>query len=135
MNKGKKMSGVLITLLIVAVFVLGLFPVVKFLYSNVYPYMKDGYSQDRVLETGEPANAEIIHARQTDSWGGNKPIYQLTLRFQTKENKTIEATILKALSFQEIERFSPGNGTTIKYDQSNPRKIAIYDKPLVLGDR
>ncbi|MGW1444222.1 hypothetical protein ACWA06_15915 [Serratia rhizosphaerae] len=50
------------------------------------------------------------------------------------DNVEVESSLTKALSFEEIERFSPGNGTTIKYDPKNPKRIALFDKPLILGD-
>jgi len=46
----------------------------------------------------------------------------------------MESTTLKALTFKEIENFREGNQTTIKYDPADPQKIAIYDRPLILGE-
>ncbi|WP_342325069.1 DUF3592 domain-containing protein [Kosakonia sp. BYX6] len=128
------MDNVFIISMIVIALVFGVFPMARFLYTNVYPYLKDGFSQDFVLKNGIAANADIIYTSQTSSWDGNKPVYQLTLRFMTREQELIEATTMKALTFKEIEHFKEGSGTTIKYDPKDPKKIAIYDKPLVLGE-
>jgi len=134
MKIGKKMSNFFIISMVVIGLVFGVFPMARFLYTNLFPYLKDGFSQDAVLENGIAANAEIIFTSQTSSWDGNKPVYKLTLRFETQENEIVEATIMKALTFKEIEQFKEGNGTTIKYDPKDPKKIAIYDKPLILGE-
>lgn len=127
------MDAVFIISMVVIALVFGVFPIARFLYTTLYPYLKDGFSQDAVLKNGIAVNADIIYTEQTISWDGNKPVYKLTLRFKTAEHQVVEATTMKALTFKEIEQFKEGNGTTIKYDPKDPKKIAIYDKPLVLG--
>ncbi|APG18482.1 UNVERIFIED_ORG: hypothetical protein J2806_003083 [Kosakonia oryzae] len=127
------MSNAFIISMVVIALVFGVFPIARFLYTTLYPYLKDGFSQDAVLKNGIAVNADIIYTEQTSSWDGNKPVYKLTLRFKTAEHQVVEATTMKALTFKEIEQFKEGNGTTIKYDPKDPKKIAIYDKPLVLG--
>ncbi len=127
------MDAVFIISMVVIALVFGVFPIARFLYTTLYPYLKDGFSQDAVLKNGIAVNADIIYTEQTSSWDGNKPVYKLTLRFKTAEHQVVEATTMKALTFKEIEQFKEGNGTTIKYDPKDPKKIAIYDKPLVLG--
>lgn len=127
------MDAFFIMSMVVIALVFGVFPIARFLYTTLYPYLKDGFSQDAVLKNGIAVNADIIYTEQTSSWDGNKPVYKLTLRFKTAEHQVVEATTMKALTFKEIEQFKEGNGTTIKYDPKDPKKIAIYDKPLVLG--
>ena len=127
------MSNTFFIIMAVIVVIFGIFPMARFLYTNVYPYMKDGFTQDAVLKSGVSTNAEIINTLQTSSWSGNKPIYKLTLRFKTKENQMVESTIIKALTFKKIESFKEGNYTEIKYDPQDPQKVAISDKPLILG--
>ncbi|EGI3956046.1 DUF3592 domain-containing protein [Escherichia coli] len=127
------MSTVFYVTMAIIVLVFGVFPMAKFLYSNVYPYLKDSFSQDNVLENGIVANANIVEAVQTSSWTGNKPIYKLTLRFNTEAGQAIESSLLKALTFKEIENYKEGNQVTIKYDPEKPEKIAIQEKPIILG--
>jgi len=64
--------------------VFGIIPMVRFIRRDLYPYLKDGFTQDTVLKTGTSANADIISSLQTSAWSGNKPIYKLTLRFETQ---------------------------------------------------
>ncbi|HBQ3220822.1 DUF3592 domain-containing protein [Klebsiella aerogenes] len=125
-------TGFYVTMAIIAL-VFGVFPMARFLYSNVYPYLKDSFSQDAVLENGIVANAKIVETFQTSSWTGNKPIYKLTLRFNTETGQVIESSLLKALTFKEIENYKEGNQVTIKYDPEKPEKIAIQEKPIILG--
>ncbi|MER1668616.1 DUF3592 domain-containing protein [Klebsiella aerogenes] len=125
-------TGFYVTMAIIAL-VFGVFPMARFLYSNVYPYLKDSFSQDAVLENGIAANANIVETFQTSSWTGNKPIYKLTLRFNTETGQVIESSLLKALTFKEIENYKEGNQVTIKYDPEKPEKIAIQEKPIILG--
>lgn len=125
-------TGFYVTMAII-VLVFGVFPMARFLYSNVYPYLKDSFSQDAVLENGIVANANIVETFQTSSWTGNKPIYKLTLRFNTETGQVIESSLLKALTFKEIENYKEGNQVTIKYDPEKPEKIAIQEKPIILG--
>lgn len=117
-------TGFYVTMSII-VLVFGVFPMARFLYSNVYPYFKDSFSQDAVLENGIVANANIVEAVQTSSWTGNKPIYKLTLRFKTETGQVIESSLLKALTFKEIENYKEDNQVTIKYDPEKPEKIAF----------
>ena len=100
--------------------------------SSVIPMITAGFIESAVLKTGIAVNADIIAVHQTSMWGGNKPIYHLTLKFKTLEGVQTEASVDMGLSFEEIERFKPGNGTTIKYDAKNPKRIVIYDRPLFL---
>ncbi|MGG6175233.1 DUF3592 domain-containing protein [Pantoea allii] len=109
-----------------------LFAIVRNFSNHFFPLIKDGFVQGEVLKKGIAVNADIVSAQQTTMWGGNKPIYKMTFKFKTVQNQVVEASILKDLTFEEIERFKPGNGTTIKYDPKNPQRIALYDKPLVL---
>lgn len=125
-------TGFYVTMAIIAL-VFGVFPMARFLYSNVYPYLKDSFSQDAVIENGIVANANIVETFQTSSWTGNKPIYKLTLRFNTETGQVIESSLLKALTFKEIENYKEGNQVTIKYDPEKPEKIAIQEKPIILG--
>ncbi|MGG6138931.1 DUF3592 domain-containing protein [Pantoea allii] len=109
-----------------------LFAIVRNFSNHFFPLIKDGFVQGEVLKKGIAVNADIVSAQQTTMWGGNKPIYKMTFKFKTAQNQVVEASILKDLTFEEIERFKPGNGTTIKYDPKNPQRIALYDKPLIL---
>ncbi|MGX9280673.1 MULTISPECIES: DUF3592 domain-containing protein [Pantoea] len=90
------------------------------------------FFQSAVLKNGIAVNADIVSAQQTTMWGGNKPIYKMTSRFKTQQNQEVEASILKDLSFEEIERFKPRNGAIIKYDPKDPQRITLYDNPLIL---
>ncbi|WP_312951358.1 DUF3592 domain-containing protein [Superficieibacter sp.] len=106
----------------------------RLFFFEFIPMIKEGIVENRVREKGVAVNADIIAAHQTSAWGGNKPIYLLTFRFVTEDNVQVESSLSKALTFEEIEKFKPGNGTTIKYDPKDPKKIALYDKPLIFGD-
>lgn len=110
-----------------------LFAVIKSVGSFVIPMIKDGFIQNEVLKKGMVANAYIITANQTTIWSGNRPVYRLTLKFQTYQKQKVEASLKKELTFDEIERFKPGNVVTIKYDPKDPQRIAIYDKPIING--
>ncbi len=115
-----------------AISVVVFFAIARNFSNHFLPLIKDGFVQSAVLKNGIAVNADIVSAQQTTMWGGNKPIYKMTFRFKTQENQEVETSILKDLSFEEIERFKPGNGTTIKYDPKDPQRIALYDKPLIL---
>ncbi|EAA0892402.1 DUF3592 domain-containing protein [Salmonella enterica] len=127
------MSTVFYVAMAVIVLVFGIFPMARFLYSDVSPYIKDRFSQDAVLGNGIIANANIVETFQTSSWTGNKPIYKLTLRFKTETGQVIESSLLKALTFKEIENYKEGNQVAIKYDPKKPENIAIQEKPIILG--
>ena len=108
--------------------------VVRDLRESFIPLIKNGAMQDSVMKKGIAVNADIIAAQQTSMWDGGKPVYRITVKFKIREGDEFEASILRPLTFEEIDRFKAGNGTTIKYDPKNPKRIAIYDRPLILGD-
>ncbi|MHC5178154.1 DUF3592 domain-containing protein [Serratia rhizosphaerae] len=128
------MSNAFIITMVIIALVFGVFPMARFLYTNFLPYLKDGFSQDAVLKYGVATDAEIVNTVRTSSWDGGKPVYKLTFRFKTKDNELVESTIMKPFTFKEIGFLKEGYIATIKYDPAKPHKIALYDKPLILGD-
>lgn len=106
----------------------------RVLFMDMIPTIRSGFVESRVAKTGIAVNADIVAAHQTSSWGGNKPIYHITVHFITQNGDKVESSIEKALTFEEIERYKPGNGITIKYEPHKPKNIAIRDKPIILGD-
>ncbi|KTR45716.1 hypothetical protein NS303_21615 [Pantoea ananatis] len=115
-----------------AVSVFVLFRMVNVFTRIFLPLIKNGFVQANIIKTGIAANADIISTQQTTVWSGGQPVYTICVKFRTLENKQIEASIMRNLTLEEIERFKPGNGTIIKYDPKNPKRIALYDKPLIL---
>lgn len=121
------MSNAFIITMVIIALVFGVLPMARFLYTNFLPYLKDGFSQDAVLKYGVATDAEIVNTVQTSSWDGG-------FRFKTKDNELVESTIMKPLTFKEIGFLKEGYIATIKYDPAKPHKIALYDKPLILGN-
>lgn len=104
------------------------------LRDNLIVYIKDSFRQASVLKTGIGANADIIVARQTGMWDAENPVYLLTVNFKTREGQEVQASFYTSMNFEERERFKAGNGTTIKYDPKDPKRIVLYDRPLILGE-
>lgn len=118
---------------------IGIFSVVFYLIylslrDNLVVYIKDSFKQGSVLKSGIGANADIIVVRQTGMWDAENPVYLLTVNFKTREGQDVQASFYKCMDFEERERFKAGNGTTIKYDPKDPKRIALYDRPLILGE-
>jgi hypothetical protein len=103
--------------------------------TSILPYLKDGAMQNEVQKSGVSVNATVIQATQTSAWGGNKPIYQLRFRFMTHDGHEVEASMNKALTFKEIERYFEGARVAIKYDLQDPKRIALDNALLVSEDR
>lgn len=97
-------------------------------YSKINPYLKDSSSQNMVLVKGVATNAEVIMALQTSTWTGNKPIYKLIFRFKTAKGEVMESSLMRALTFKEIEEYKEGNQVVIKYMPDDPHKICILEK-------
>lgn len=112
---------------------IGTFAFLRMLITEIIPTIKSGFVERRVAKKGIAVEGDIIASHQTSSWGGNKPIYQITIRFKTYDGQEVESAVKQALSFEEIERYKAGNGITLKYDPKNPKNIAVYDKPIILG--
>lgn len=104
------------------------------LRDNLIVYIKDSFRQASVLKIGIGANADIIVARQTGMWDAENLVYLLTVNFKTREGQEVQASFYTSMNFEERERFKAGNGTTIKYDPKDPKRIALYDRPLILGE-
>lgn len=112
---------------------IGTFAFFRLLIKDIIPTLKSGFVESRVVKTGIAVEGDIVASHQTSYWGGNRPIYQITIRFKTREGLAVESAVKQALSFEEIERYKIGNGITIKYDPKNPKNIAIHDRPIILG--
>lgn len=122
-------SSIFTTLLIFA----GVFAFGRMIVTEIIPTIKSGFVESRVAKTGITVEADIVASHQTTSWGGNKPIYQITVHFKTEDGLEVEASIKEALALDEIVKYKPGNSITIKYDPKDPRKITIHNNPIILG--
>ncbi|APZ07698.1 DUF3592 domain-containing protein [Kosakonia cowanii JCM 10956 = DSM 18146] len=114
--------------------VVGVFAFGRMIVTEIMPTIKSGFTESRVAKTGVAVEADIIASHQTTSWGGNKPIYQITVHFKTQDGQEVEASIKEALALDEIDNYKAGNGLTIKYDPKDPKKIAMHNKPIILGE-
>ncbi|MGG7447677.1 DUF3592 domain-containing protein [Kosakonia oryzendophytica] len=110
------------------------FRVVMMAGSMVIPGIRQGMMESEVRRNGIGVNADIVSRNRTDMFDAELPVYRITFKFKTKEGTEVESSLDKALAAEEVMRFAPGNGTTIKYDPKDPKRIALYDKPLILGD-
>ncbi|MDJ0038704.1 DUF3592 domain-containing protein [Pantoea allii] len=115
-----------------AVAVIVFFRMAKVFSIEFWPLIKSGFVQAHIIKTGILVNADIIAAQQTTVWSGGKPVYKISFKYVTLDSKEIEASVLRELTFEEVERYKAGRCTTIKYDAKNPKCIALYDKPLIL---
>lgn len=103
-------------------------------YSSIMPAIKQSFMEVDVLKKGIGVNADIVSRSRTDKFDANLPVYKLTFKFVTQEGKIVESSLNIPLDAEEVIRYTPGNGTTLKYDPKDPKRIALYDKPLTLGD-
>lgn len=112
--------------------VIAFLSIARFLYNDVIPYIKEGSIQSEVAKKGIAVDAYILSANQTTSWDGNMPVFILTFKFTTQDGRETQASLRNGLTFKEIEKYSEGNWTTIKYDPQDPSRISLYDKPIIL---
>lgn len=102
--------------------------------SMVIPSIRQGMMESEVRRNGIGVNANIISRNRTGMFDAELPVYRLTFKFKTQEGIEIEASLDKPLAAEDVMRFEPGNGTTLKYDPKDPKRIALHDRPLILGD-
>lgn len=102
--------------------------------SMVIPGIRQGMMESEVKRTGVGINAQVKARERTGMFDAGLPVYKLTFTFKTKEGVEVESGLDKPLAAEEVMRYSPGEIITIKYDPNDPKRIALYDKPLILDD-
>ncbi|WLI76360.1 DUF3592 domain-containing protein [Kosakonia sp. H02] len=102
--------------------------------SSIIPVIKQSFMENDVMKEGVGVNADIVARSQTDKFDANLPVYRLTFKFSIPEGRQIESSLNLPLNAEEVMRYAPGNGISLKYDPKDPKRIALYDKPLILGD-
>lgn len=100
---------------------------VKFICSDIYPGLKNAFSQGSAMKKGIVANARIITVMRTTILDDDRSIFNLMLRFKTVDGQIIISTIMKTLTIQEMESYKEGGQLTIKYIPGDPQKVSVVE--------
>lgn len=102
--------------------------------SMVIPGIRQTMMESDVRKNGVGVGATIVSRSRAGSFEGGLPVYRLTFKFKTREGVEVESSLERPLAAEDVMQFEPGNGVTLKYDPTDPKRIALSDRPLILGD-
>ncbi|WP_200552584.1 DUF3592 domain-containing protein [Kosakonia sp. LAM2021] len=102
--------------------------------SMVIPGIRQTMMESDVRKNGVGVGATIVSRSRAGSFEGGLPVYRLTFKFKTREGVEVESSLERPLAAEDVMQFEPGNGVTLKYDPKDPKRIALSDRPLILGD-
>lgn len=120
-------SLVHITIKVICATVKFIYGTVKFICSDIYPGLKNAFSQGSAMKKGIVENARIITIMRTTILDDNSSVFKLMLRFKTVDGQIIISTIMKTLTIQEMESYKEGCQLTIKYIPGDPQKVSIVE--------
>ncbi|ANR80390.1 hypothetical protein BBB57_20350 [Kosakonia sacchari] len=106
----------------------------RLVFAMLIPGIRQFKMESEVRKIGIGVNADIIHRSKTGMIDGEKPVYRMTFRFKTREGLEVQSSLERPLNMDDFGRYAPGNGVTLKYDPKDPKRIALSDRPLILGD-
>ena len=78
-----------------------------------------------LLATGVDAQATILGLQQTGTFVNNNPAVVMTLQVQPVGQPAFQAQTSTILPLVAVPQFQPGNVVPVKYDPSDPSKVAL----------
>jgi hypothetical protein len=85
--------------------------------------------QSRALrQTGRPAVATVISARQTGGWVANNPVMEIALEVRVQQHASYSIVVKEVIPVIAAGNFTPGATVHVRIDSVNPQKLA-FDEP------
>jgi hypothetical protein len=81
--------------------------------------------RNKLLQTGEPAQAIIQAVEQTGVYINNNPQIRMTVEVRPPNRPPYVTTITQTVGLIQIAAFMPGTLLDVRYDPADPRKVAI----------
>ena len=117
--------GIVITVVSV-LFSLVVFAGVAFLMWKIFGgLMKASQERQQLLMTGVPANGRILQLMDTGMFVNNNPQVRIVVEVQPPGGAPYQAQCTMVLSYLAIPRVQPGCQVPVRYDPTNPMRIAL----------
>lgn len=115
-------GSVLFTVFMVAVTVVAPLGLVYGIFSAL---AKNAAAERELLATGAAAPARIVSIGETGMYINNQPQVKIVLEVSPPDGPTFVATVNKVVSLLQIPRVQPGLLVDVRYDRSNPSRLAL----------
>jgi hypothetical protein len=83
--------------------------------------------EQKLVEDGELAVAEIISVRETGNVYNSRPEVRIMLRVQPPEGPAFAAEIKKVLSISELVKYTQGRSFDVLYDPARPDRVMFVE--------
>jgi len=91
----------------------------------VGPLLMDAREERQLLETGTDATAEILSLKDTGDRINENPVVEIAVKVQPEGGEPYSATISTALSVVDLQNYRAGVKVRVRYDPSDPSKVAL----------
>ncbi|MBW2528417.1 MAG: hypothetical protein JRI23_29850 [Deltaproteobacteria bacterium] len=124
--------GIVITIVVVGVSL----AITGFTLFFVFKMLKGLHSaakqEQQLLASGAPAQGQIVAVQQTGTYVNHQPQVQIVVMVTPPGGQPYQAQLLKILSMIEIPQYQPGAQVQIRYDPTNPSRIAIVPPGMAM---
>ena len=111
-------------LLFPGVFFVG-FPLLVLLIRKLgFSLTKQLEALQKIVETGEPAQARVVALRDTGGTVNRKPLVELVVEVQ-KGQAPYQATLQAVVSITAVPRVQPGCVVAVFVDRADPSRVAL----------
>lgn len=114
--------SIIITLVVLAATA----PMLWFAYKLVMNLQKGAAEERRLLQTGTPAQGQILAAQPTGTSVNNNPQVQFTVLITPPGGQPYQAQVTKIVSLFEMSQYQVGAACQARIDPMNPQHVAIF---------
>lgn len=118
--------GPIITIVVIVVSFAIFAPLMWWAYKLVMNLQKGAAEERRLLQTGTPAQGQILAAQQTGTYVNNNPQVQFTVLITPPGGQPYQAQLTKIVSLFEMSQYQVGAACQARIDPMNPQHVAIF---------
>jgi len=94
-------------------------------FTVVLPLIRRSAQRQRLLATGEQAQAKILGLADTGVKINNNPQLQIQLEVYPQTRPPFQTQCITTVSFLAIPRIQPGMMVMVRFDPANPAAVAL----------
>ncbi len=106
-----------------------------FVFRMIGGLQKQAQEEARLLQSGAPAQGQIMAVNQTGTYINNQPQVQIVVMVYPPNGQPYQAQLVKIVSMFETSQFQIGAQVHVRYDPQNPAKIAIATQQQVMAQQ
>ncbi len=118
--------GFSLSMVVMVVILVTTIPILWGVYKFVMNLQKGAAEERRLLQTGTPAQGQILAAQQTGTYVNNNPQVQFTVLITPPGGQPYQAQVTKIVSLFEMSQYQVGAACQARIDPMNPQHVAIF---------